>query len=252
MDLNCDVGEGFDHWQAGDDRELISLCTSVNVACGWHAGDPATMRTAVLAAREHGVAVGAHPGYPDLQGFGRRAMVLTPQEIEDAVLYQVGALSAFARSAGVTVQHVKPHGALYHRACRDQPVAEAVVRAAQAYDSRLRVIGQAGSLLIEVARAAGVPYAAEAFIDRRYEADGSLRARHLPGALLHAEAAVAQALDLAHRGGVRAGTTWLPIQADTLCIHSDTPGAVELVGSVRSAFAARGIPLAPPHHDVEP
>lgn len=244
MDLNCDMGESFGTWQLGADLELIPLVTSVNVACGWHGGDPAVMRQTVAVAAQAGVALGAHPGYPDLAGFGRRAMALSPQEVEDAVLYQIGALAAFAHAAGVELRHVKAHGALYNRASQDPVVAAAIVRGIAAFDRRLWVVGLAQSALTAAAEEAGLPTAHEAFLDRRYEPDGSLRDRRLPGAVLGRSEAVAQALQLVQQGTVLTtdGST-LPVRANTLCIHGDTPAAVELAAAVRQTLTAAGVTL---------
>ena len=249
MDLNSDVGESFGRWQLGADAQVIPLVTSVNVACGWHAGDPAVMRATVALAREHSVAVGGHPGYPDLQGFGRRAMTLSADEITDGTLYQIGALAAFARAAGVPLTHVKPHGALYNLAARDAVVAKAIAEAVRAFDDRLWLVGLSNSCLTAAGEQVGLRVAHEGFIDRRYEANGLLRSRHASGAVLDHDSAVEQALSLAQRGGARAADgSWLAMRADTLCIHGDSPGAAELAWGVRTAFNAAGIVIAPFAH----
>ena len=246
VDLNSDVGEGYGAWSIGADRELMPLITSANIACGFHAGDPDVMRATVDLARRHGVAVGAHPSYPDRQGFGRRRMDLTPAEIEDAVLYQIGAIYAFARAVGVPLAHVKPHGALYNYAARDPAAAEAIARAVRSFSSELIMVGLAGSLLIEAARAAGVPYAAEAFVDRAYAPDGSLRSRTLPGAVLtDTEAAVAQAVGIVRDGAVRTPEGSIAVHADTLCLHGDTTGAAQFARAVREGLIAAGVQLRP-------
>jgi UPF0271 protein len=246
VDLNSDVGEGFGAWSIGADRELMPLITSANIACGFHAGDPDAMRATVDLARRHGVAVGAHPGYPDRQGFGRRRMDLTPAEIESAVLYQIGAIYAFTRAAGVPLAHVKPHGALYNFAARDPAASEAIARAVRSFSAELILVGLAGSLLIKAAEAAGIPHAAEAFVDRAYAPDGSLRPRTLPGAVLtDPQAAVAQAVGIARDGAVRTPEGSIAVHADTLCLHGDTPGAVQLARAVREGLTAAGVQLRP-------
>ena len=246
IDLNCDMGEGYGRWSLGDDEALLALVTSANVACGVHAGDPQTLRRSLRLARERGVAVGAHPSYPDLQGFGRRVMALSPDEVRDCVLYQLGALSGFARAEGVALRHVKPHGALYNVAARDAAIAEAIAHAVREFDPSLVLVGLAGSLLIDAGRALGLPVAEEAFADRAYEPDGSLRDRRLPGAVLAShEAAVAQALAIVRDGAVRAFSGELvPLRADTLCIHGDTPGAAAFAQAVRAGLEACGVQIS--------
>jgi UPF0271 protein len=248
IDLNADVGEGFGPWTMGDDAALIPLVTSVNVACGFHAGDPLAIRRTVRLALETGAAVGAHPGYPDLAGFGRRAMDLGPDELEAAVLYQVAALDGIVRAEGGRLAHVKPHGALYHRAAEDPAAARVVVAAIRRVDDRLRVVAPPGSALLVAAAAAGMLTIVEAFADRVYEPDGHLRSRSMQGAL-HAGAseAAAQAVAIARDGIVVAsdGST-LALQADTLCVHGDTPGAAAIARAVRDALRAAGIAVRAP------
>jgi UPF0271 protein len=250
IDLNCDMGESFGAWPLGQDAALMPLITSANIACGFHAGDPLVMARTVALAREHGVALGAHPGYPDLQGFGRRTLDMTGPELEAAVLYQIGALAGFAQAAGGALTHVKPHGALYNRAAGDPATAEPIARAVRRFSSDLILVGLAGSGLLEAGRAAGLRVAAEAFADRAYEAGGTLRSRRLPGAIHPDPAtAAAQALSIVRDGQVRAyDGTLVPIQADTLCIHGDTPDAPAYARAVRAALEGAGIavvPLAP-------
>jgi 5-oxoprolinase (ATP-hydrolysing) subunit A len=257
IDLNCDMGESFGPWPMGADAAILPYVTSANVACGFHAGDPAGMaRTVALAARQ-GVAIGAHPGYPDLVGFGRRDLQMSADELEAAVLYQIGALAAIAAVQGQRLIHVKPHGALYNRAAADPAVAAPVVRAISRLAPTLPLVfvGLAGSGMVDAARAAGLPVAAEAFADRAYEADGRLRARSQPGALLtDPAAAAAQAVRMVQDGRVIAyDGTPAPVQADTLCIHGDTPGAPAIAQAVRAALEAAGIavrPLRPPGSGV--
>jgi UPF0271 protein len=248
IDLNADVGESFGPWPLGDDEELIPLVSSVNVACGFHAGDPVTMeRTVELAVRSE-CAIGAHPGYPDLAGFGRRDMAMDPRDLEAALVYQIGALAAFANAAGVEVRHVKAHGALYNLAGRDPETAETIARAVRRVSSDLLVFCLPGSPLIEAARAEGLRIAVEAFADRVYEPDGSLRSRRHDDAVLDDPAAVAtQAVGLAQGRGVTAiDGTALDIRPDTLCVHGDRPGAANRARAVRDALAAAGIAVAPP------
>jgi UPF0271 protein len=233
IELNCDAGESFGPWQMGQDEVLIPLVSAVNIACGAHAGDPVTMQRTIMLALAAGAAIGAHPGYPDLLGFGRRDLSMSAVEVEATVLYQVSALAGMARAAGGELRHVKAHGALYHAASRDRALAESVVRAVRRVSASLIVVGPPGSTLLAAAQAAGLATQAEGFADRTYEADGSLRSRRLPGGLLDDPAAVgAQAVALAASG-----------RYDTLCIHGDTPGAPELAAAARAALEAAG-------HDV--
>lgn len=246
IDLNADVGESLGPWPMGSDAELIPLVTSVNVACGAHAGDPLTIERTVRLAASHGVAVGAHPGYPDLIGFGRRDLAMAPDELEASLVFQVGALAAFAADAGVPLRHVKAHGALYNAAARDPVLAAVVARAVARVSRSVVLVGLAGSALIEAGHAAGLPTAAEAFADRAYEADGSLRSRRLAGAV-HEDAAVvaAQAVAIARDGRVTTHDgAVLDVRADTICIHGDSPGAVEFAHAVREALAAAGVTVA--------
>ena len=244
IDLNCDMGESFGHYPLGSDAEIIRYISSANIACGFHAGDPLVMSATVALAAAARVNIGAHPGYPDLQGFGRRNMELSPAEIEALVLYQIGALAGFARSAGVELVHVKPHGALYNQAAKDPALAAAVARGVAHFSRELILVGLAGSRLIDAGIDAGLPTASEGFADRAYNPDGSLRARSLPGAV-HTDPAeaAAQAVRLAQQGiPITAGshqTCYAPV--DTLCIHGDTPGAPDFARDVRAALAEAGI-----------
>jgi UPF0271 protein len=246
IDLNSDMGESFGRYTLGADAALMPHITSANIACGFHASDPLVMDHTVRLAHEHGVAVGAHPGYPDLQGFGRRDMQLDPEEAEATILYQIGALAGFARAAGAGLVHVKPHGALYNRAAKDRALAEAIVRAVTKFSRELIVVGLANSELIKAALEAGQPVAREAFADRAYEADGSLRSRRLPGAVLHdADQAAEQAVRIARDGLVVAwGGQEVPVQAETLCVHGDTPTALTIVQAIRQALVEAGVDVA--------
>jgi 5-oxoprolinase (ATP-hydrolysing) subunit A len=247
IDLNADVGESLGPWRMGADTDLIPLVTSVNVACGFHAGDPLTIRRTVRLALDSGAAVGAHPGYPDLVGFGRREMGLTAEELEAAVLYQVAALDGIVRAEGGRLAHVKPHGALYNRAALDPEVARLIAAAVASLDARLRLVGPPGSALLAAGAAAGLTCVAEGFADRAYEADGRLRSRRLPGALLDdPERAAAQAVEIARDARVTTfDGTILELSVATLCIHGDTPGAVATATTIRAAFAAAGIEVRP-------
>jgi UPF0271 protein len=248
IDLNADVGESLGPWPMGEDAALVRLVTSVNVACGFHAGDPLTIRRTVRLALDAGAAIGAHPGYPDLVGFGRRAMDLGPEELEAAVLYQVGAVAGIVRAEGGRLAHVKPHGALYHHAAADPAAAAAVAGAVARIDDRLRVVGPGGSALLTAAAKLGLRTTGEAFADRVYEPDGHLRARSRPGAV-HAEpaAAAAQAVGIARDGHVVASDgSRIPVEADTLCVHGDTPGAAAIARAVRGALLDAGIAVRAP------
>jgi UPF0271 protein len=247
IDLNADVGESFGAWSLGEDEALIPLVTSVNVAAGAHAGDPDVLAHTVAIAARHGVAVGAHPGYPDLAGFGRRELGLSAAEIEHAVVAQVGAVWAAARAAGAELRHVKAHGALYNRAARDREVAEAVAHAVASVDARLRLFALAGSIQAEVGRARGLPVVEEAFADRAYEADGSLRSRALDGSVVEdPAAAAAQALVIARGSVPVVGGGALVVRADTICVHGDLPGAAARARAVRDALKASGVELRAP------
>ncbi|MCM3628948.1 LamB/YcsF family protein [Paenibacillus glycanilyticus] len=248
VDLNCDFGEGYGIYSFGQDAELLQYVTSVNIACGFHAGDPHTMRTAVKQAIAAGAAIGAHPGLPDRLGFGRREMLVTASDVYDFVLYQLGALQAFVRAAGGKLAHLKPHGALYHMANRDKPIAEAIVKAALAMDDQLIVYGQSGSLLLDTAKACGLPSASEVFADRAYEPDGSLASRGKHGAVLQdADEAAAQAVAMASQG-----TAFTPegapvkVQADTICLHGDGAHAALFASRIRKALVKAGITLQAP------
>ena len=248
IDLNADVGESFGAWPMGEDALLIPLVTSVNVACGFHAGDPLTIERTVRFALEAGIAVGAHPGYPDLAGFGRRDLAMPAAELEAAVLYQVAALQGVVRACGGRLAHVKPHGALYNRAAADPAVARPIATAVARLDPGLRLIGPPGSALLAAGRAAGLAVTAEGFADRAYEPDGSLRSRRLPDAVHHDPAvAAAQAVSIALHGRVSAADgTLVDVRAGSLCVHGDTPGAVEIVRAVRAALAGAGVALLAP------
>jgi UPF0271 protein len=247
IDINCDLGEGFGAYRAAPDEEIYPLISSANIACGFHAGDPRTMRASVALAVRHRVAVGAHPGTADLAGFGRRAMELSTEELENLILYQVGALEAFCRAAGTRIAHVKPHGWLYNAAAGDSRMAEAIARSVKSLNPSCRLYGLSGSELIRAARGLGLPYAEEAFIDRSYESDGALSSRSLPGSLItDPELAARQCLDLVLDGTVRARTgDEIHLAADTLCVHGDNPAALEILRQVRRALSEHDVTIRP-------
>ncbi len=247
VDLNSDLGESFGVYRIGMDAEILRFVTSANIACGFHAGDPLIMEETVRAAKEAGTAVGAHPGFPDPAGFGRRNMACTPQEVKAYVKYQLGALDAFVRAEGLTLQHCKPHGALYNMAAADRALADAVAEAIADVDSRIILLGLANSKMIEAGREAGLRTASEVFADRAYQADGSLVSRKLPGAVIHdTEEAIARTVRMVKEGVVTAVTgETVPITADSVCVHGDNPSALAFVKSIRERLEAEGIALAP-------
>ena len=247
MDINSDLGESYGAWRMGDDDAMLAIVTSANVACGFHAGDPAGILQTLKAAAAHGVAVGAHVAYPDLVGFGRRNMDPTSAELVADVIYQIGALQGLARAAGTRVRYVKPHGALYNTIAHDERQASDVIAAMQAADPQLTLLALAGSPLVELARARGVAVVAEAFADRAYNDDGSLVSRRLPGAVLHDPDAVAERMLQWVERGELPSISGRPvrIEADSICVHGDSPGAVEMARRIRARLAAAGVPLAP-------
>ena len=247
VDLNCDVGESFGAYQIGNDAEVLNYVTSASIACGFHAGDPATMRRTVKLASERGVAIGAHPGLPDLVGFGRRAMELTPQQAFDLVMYQIGALQAFATANGAKLRHVKPHGALYTMAATDAGLAKAIAEAVLRLDPRLVLVGFAGSELVAAGKAAGLAVANEVFADRTYQSDGTLTSRRHSGALVtDADQAARRAVRMVREGKVLSDKgTELPVRADTICIHGDGPYALEFAKAIRERLGAEGIDVKP-------
>ncbi len=244
IDLNSDLGEGFGAYTMGDDDALLGIVTSANIACGFHAGDPGTMRRSCARAVTAGVRIGAHIGYRDLAGFGRRAMDVDPATVRDEALYQIAALDGFARAAGDRVRYVKPHGALYHAAAAHAPVAEAVCRALIDHGGGLGLLGPPRCTLRDVAVDAGIDYAAEGFADRSYTPAGTLTPRAEPGAVLGHDAALAQALAIASTGSVVAtdGRS-VAVAVRSLCVHGDSPGAVALARTIRAAIAERAIEL---------
>jgi 5-oxoprolinase (ATP-hydrolysing) subunit A len=247
IDLNADLGEGFGAWTLTDDDALLEVVTSANVACGFHAGDPATMARVCTRAAERGVTIGAQVAYRDLAGFGRRRMEVGEEDLRADVLYQLGALDGFARAAGTRVRYLKPHGALYNTAADDPVQARSVVRALADFDVTLPVLGLPGSAIEDAARAAGVAFVAEAFADRAYTAAARLVDRREAGAVHQDDrAVVAQAVSIVRDGTVIAkdGTT-VPVRASSLCVHGDTPGAVALARAVRAALTGLGASVEP-------
>jgi UPF0271 protein len=243
IDLNADVGESFGAYTIGHDAALMASITSANIAAGFHAGDPSVLRATVRLAKAHGVAVGAHPGFPDLAGFGRRELHVTPREAEDFILYQIAAVAGVAAAEGAPLTHVKAHGALFNMAARDRPLADALARAVAAFDRSLRLFVPPHSEMIDAAAALGLPIAIEVFADRAYEADGRLASREKPGAVIHdADAVVTRAVALiADRTVIALDGSRLRLDADTMCIHGDTPGAERLAAAVRAGLEAAGI-----------
>ena len=247
VDLNGDLGEGFGVWTLGDDEALLDVVTSANVACGFHAGDPDILRRVCATAAERGVAIGAHVGYRDLAGFGRRAMDVEPRRLTNDVIYQIGALDGFARVAGTRVRYVKPHGALYNTAFHDGAQAAAVVEAIVSYDASLPVMGLPGSALLTIAKEAGLATVTEAFADRGYTPQGTLVPRSQPGALLHDPRQIAERMiRMVTTGLVRTSDgTDVSISADSVCVHGDSANAVEMAGALRQALAAAGVGIHP-------
>ena len=242
--LNCDIGESFGAWTMGLDAEVMPLIDCANIACGFHAGDPGTMRRTIALAVQHRVSIGAHPGYPDLVGFGRRSLACSPAEVEDLMLYQIGALDGLCRAQGARVSYVKPHGALYQDMMRDPAILAAVMRAVAAYDAQLPLMLMStrdNSAAQAIGDEHGVTLWFEAFADRAYDGDGYLVSRSLPGAVHHdPEQVVAQALTLARGEPLLASDgSDLPLKAHTLCVHGDNPGSVAAVKRIREALEAQ-------------
>jgi len=247
MDLNCDMGESFGNYELGCDEDILEIVTSANVACGFHAGDPLIMDRTVGLALERGVAIGAHPGHHDLRGFGRRLIQAPPDEVEADVLYQVGALAAFARSRNARLVHVKPHGALYNQAVGDPALARALARAVARTDRSLVFVGLATvASMREAAEAEGLRFAGEAFADRVYNPDGTLQSRRIPGSVIHdPEKAAEQAVAIAHGKVVAHDGSEVPVAAETLCLHGDNPAALENARTVRRQLEAAGVAVRP-------
>ncbi|MFC3166370.1 LamB/YcsF family protein [Ciceribacter thiooxidans] len=243
IDLNSDLGEGYGAWNMGDDEAMLAIVSSANVACGFHAGDPVGILKTVKAAAEKGVSIGAHVSYPDRVGFGRRDMDVTGGELTADVIYQIGALKGLAAAAGTTVGYVKPHGALYNRIAHDPKQGQAVIDGIKAVDPSLVLMGLAGSPILDLARKAGLEVVAEAFADRAYQPDGQLVSRRDPGAVLHDPQLIARRmLRLAYQGTLEAiDGSMIKIEAQSICVHGDSPGAVAIARDIRRAFEADGV-----------
>ena len=243
IDINSDMGESFGAYTIGHDAGLLTAITSANVAAGFHAGDPSVLRETIRAAVAHRVAVGAHPGFPDLVGFGRRELNVTPREAEDLVLYQVAAVAGVAAAEGTRLQHVKPHGALFNMAVHDATLSAAIARAVAAFDKSLILFGLPGSEILKAGRAAGLRVAAEVFADRAYEPDGTLASRRKPGAVIHdSDVVVARAVRMVtDRTVVATDGSVVPLDADTICVHGDTPGSDVLAARIRAGFERAGV-----------
>ncbi len=243
IDINSDLGESFGAYTLGNDAEVLRSVTSANIACGFHASDPLTMQKAVAAAKAAGAAVGAHPGFPDLVGFGRREMKVSPAELKAMVLYQIGALQAVCRAEGTVLRHVKPHGAMYNMAAKDRTMADAIAEAVAAVDSRLIFVGLSGSRMAEAAASKGLRFAAEVFADRAYEDDGSLVSRTKPGAMITDESlAVSRMVRLIREGTIESvNGRQIELQADTICVHGDSPKAIAFAYRLREALESEGL-----------
>lgn len=246
VDLNADLGESFGAYTIGMDADVLTYITSANVACGFHAGDPLVMEKTVKLAAERGTAVGAHPGYPDLMGFGRRNLKVKPEEAKAYIKYQVGALMAFTKAQGIKMQHVKPHGAFYNMAAVDEKLATAICEGIYEVDPSLILLGLAGSAHIRAAKAVGLRAASEVFADRAYMEDGTLVPRTMPGAMVHdRELAIARTVRMVKEGCVEAITgKIIPIQADSICVHGDNPDAIGFVNKIRDTLIAEGVTIA--------
>lgn len=247
VDLNSDLGESFGAYTMGLDSEVLKYVSSANIACGWHAGDPMVMEETVRLAAEEGVAIGAHPGYPDLMAFGRRNIAVTPDEARNYMLYQLGALSAFAQAKGLKLQHMKLHGAFYNTACVNKELADALIDGLLAYDKDIIVMALSGSYLLNRAEERGLRTAHEVFADRGYNADGSLVNRKLPGAFVtDKDEAIKRIKSMVFDGKVQAvDGSEIRLRADSICVHGDNPQAVEFVKHIREGLIAEGIEIAP-------
>lgn len=247
VDLNSDLGESFGAYTIGMDSEVLKYISSANVACGFHAGDPMVMEKTVAMAKANGVAVGAHPGYPDLMGFGRRNMSISPAEAKAYTKYQVGAMLAFTKAQGIKLQHCKPHGAFYNNAAVNMELAIAICEGIYEVDPDIILLGLAGSKHLEAAKEVGLRYASEVFADRAYMEDGTLVPRKMPGAVIHdTDVTIARVLKMVKEGCVESITgKIIPIKADSICVHGDNPKAIEFVNTIRSTLQAEGVEIAP-------
>ena len=247
IDINCDMGESFGAYRLGRDAEVMGYISSANIACGWHAGDPMIMEQTVRTAKENRVAIGAHPGYPDLMGFGRRRMDLTLAEIEAYILYQMGALSAFAKAYDLPLQHLKAHGALGNLAFADLEVSKTIARAAARFDQNMIFVALAGTVMVQAAKEIGVRYVEEVYADRVYNPDGTLQSRKIPGSVIHdPEKAARQALTILREGYVIAHDgARVSVKSETLCVHGDTPGAIAILEKIREDLQKASISVSP-------
>lgn len=247
IDLNCDLGESFGTYKLGMDKEILKYISSANIACGWHAGDPIVMEETVKLAKLNNVEMGAHPGYPDLIGFGRREMGATADEIKAYVKYQVGALEAFAKSENRKLQHVKPHGAMYNTAAKNYKIASAIVQGIKEVNSELILLGLANSEMIKAAKDMGLRVASEVFADRAYNEDGSLVARSLPGAVIHdKDEAIRRVIRMVKEGKVETITGKdIEIDVQSICIHGDNPEALEFAKNIKLALEKDGVEISP-------
>jgi UPF0271 protein len=246
VDLNCDLGESFGNYKIGNDENIIPVITSANIACGFHAGDAQVMNNTVKLAQENNIGIGAHPGLPDLQGFGRRNMDLSPQEIYDTVIYQLGAISGFCAIHNAKLNHVKPHGALYQMGARNEEIAHAIAQAVHDFDASLIFVGLSNTLLISKAKELGLQIASEVFADRRYEANGQLVSRKESDALItDTEEAISQVISMVKDQQVIAKNgEKIAIQADTICVHGDGAHAFEFVSQIRERLSKEGISIS--------
>jgi UPF0271 protein len=247
VDINCDMGESFGVYRLGYDEEMMAHITSANIACGYHAGDPIVMERTISLAKKHGVSPGAHPGFPDLVGFGRRSMELTPREVRNDLIYQVGALSAFAQVEGLTLQHVKPHGQLYNLAAKDEPMTRAICEAIVALEKNLILVALSGSNMAGIALKSGLKVAREAFADRAYHRDGSLVSRKREGSVIHdPKRAAERVIRMVQEGKVQSiEGDLIDLEIDSVCVHGDTPGAVQLAQTIRTNLERAGITVLP-------
>lgn len=245
VDLNSDLGESFGAYTLGMDEEILKYVSSANVACGWHAGDAVVMEATVALAKQYGTAVGAHPGFPDLMGFGRRNMVVTPEEAKAYVKYQLGALLAFTKAQGMKLQHVKPHGALYNMAAVDEKLSKAMCEAVYEVDRDIIFMGLAGSKMISAAEEIGLKTASEVFADRAYNEDGTLVSRKLPGSMIKdKDLAIKRVVRMVKEGKVETiNGTDITIKADSICVHGDNPKALEFVKNIRETLVAEGVEI---------
>lgn len=250
IDLNCDMGESFGRYTLGNDAAMFRAVTSVNIACGLHAGDPTVIANTIAMAVDAGISIGAHPGFPDMQGFGRRMLSMTPEDLRNSILYQISALAGITTAHGGTLRHVKPHGALYNLAARDLETAQAIVQAITAFDANLAVMTLPNSVLAQVAQAAGLRVLHEGFADRTYQANGALVPRSQAGAVIHDPVVASErAVGMVRSGCVKAITgEVVPLDIQTLCVHGDTPGADAVAAQLREALTTAGIVVRPPEY----